>query len=220
MHWTRTLSLLTAFLFLLTPSWGQRFTQALRLGPVAGGPSGSATVNKIAVDAAGNSYVAGDFSGNLTLGATTLSSQAGDGYVAKRDSAGTWLWARKIGGSNNDRAQSLGLDATGRVYLAGEFFSATMQVGNTTLTKAGTDSNRKDIFIACLDGTTGTWQWALQAGSSESESVQDLVVDPIAGALYVTGSFDQTMVLGSTTLTSAGPADIYVGRLTLSGAWS
>ncbi|MGI4822473.1 MAG: T9SS type A sorting domain-containing protein [Janthinobacterium lividum] len=219
MSWNRALSLLAVFLFLLTPGWGQSFTQALRLGPLVGGAWGGAGVNKIVVDAAGNSYIAGDFSGSFSLGATTLSSQAGDGYIAKRDSAGTWLWVRQIGGSSNDRAQSLGLDATGRVYLAGEFYSATMQLGNTTLTKAGTDSNKKDIFIACLDGTTGAWQWALRAGSNENESVQDLVVDPVAGALYVTGSFEQTMVLGSTTLTSAGPADLYVGRLTLTGAW-
>ncbi|RZJ95100.1 MAG: T9SS type A sorting domain-containing protein [Hymenobacter sp.] len=219
MHWTRTLIILTVSLILLTPSWGQRFTQALRLGPLAGGPSGSATVNKIAVDALGNSYVAGSFSGNLTLGANTLSSQAGDGYIAKRDSAGTWLWVRQIGGSDNDTALRLGLDAAGRVYLAGEFYSATMQVGNSTLTKVGTNSNKKDIFIACLDGTTGAWRWALRAGGSENESLQDLVVDPAASALYVTGSFDSTTVLGSNTLTSAGPIDLYVGRLTLLGTW-
>ncbi|WP_457065612.1 hypothetical protein [Hymenobacter sp. UYAg731] len=206
-------------MLLLTPAWGQRFTQALRLGPLANGPSGSVGVGKMAVDAAGNSYVAGGFSGNLTLGSTTLSSQAGDGFIAKRDSAGTWLWVRQIGGSGNDGAGSVGLDATGRVYLAGEFYSATMQVGSTTLTKAGTDPNKKDVFVACLDGATGAWQWAVRAGGSENESAHDLVVDPVAGALYLTGSFDYTTVLGGTTLTSAGPADLYVGRLDLAGSW-
>jgi hypothetical protein len=212
MFWTRTTSLLTFFFLLVTPSWAQHFTQALRLGPLTGVAWGSAVVNRIAVDAAGNSYVVGNFSNNLTLGNTALSSQAGDGFVAKRDSAGTWLWVRQIGGSGNDALTRLSLDATGRVYVAGEFYSATMQLGNTTLTKAGNDSNEKDIFIACLDGSTGAWQWALRAGGSESESMRDLVVDPAAGALYVTGSFERATVLGS-TYPSRGPGMGGCGRV-------
>ncbi len=54
----------------------------------------------IAVDANGNSYVTGYFSGSATFGTTTLTSSSeyySDIFVAKLDSSGNWLWAKQAG---------------------------------------------------------------------------------------------------------------------------
>ncbi|HEX8657890.1 MAG TPA: SBBP repeat-containing protein, partial [Hymenobacter sp.] len=95
------------------PAW----SRVARIGG-AGPDAGEA----IAVDATGNTYVAGRFnSASITIGSTTLNNAGAgttnDMFVAKYSPAGAVLWATRLGGSGDDVANGLTVDGAGNVFV-------------------------------------------------------------------------------------------------------
>jgi hypothetical protein len=131
-------------------STGQ-WTQAISMG----GP-GNDIAQALAVDAVGNTVVAGLFglspSGNpspATFGATQLTSQGGyDVFVAKLSPAGQWLQAVGAGGAGWDTATSLALDAAGNITVGG-YHGPSAGFGPTTLTSPSAQT----AFVARLGAT-------------------------------------------------------------------
>jgi hypothetical protein len=62
--------------------------------------------------------------------------------VAKVDSGGNFLWAKRAGGVSSVRGQGIAVDSSGNAYVTGGF-SGTAVFGATTLTSAG----NWDVFI-------------------------------------------------------------------------
>jgi len=172
----------------------------------------------IAVNASGNSYVTGYFSGTATFGAgeaneTTLTSDAGEIFVAKYDANGLLVWAKQSH-SNGVEGNSIAVDAAGNSYVTGRFqFTATFGPGETNETIL--TSNLVDIFVAKYDAD-GLLVWAKQSRSNGSEG-SSIAVDA-AGNSYVTGFFSGIATFGAgeaneTILTPRGgefDADIFV----------
>jgi len=170
--------------------------------------------NGIAVDASGNIYVTGDFSGSATFGSITLTSNGdSDIFIAKLDSSGNWLWAKNAGGTDYDYGQGIAVDASGNSYVTGYFESTTATFGSTTLTSSGFS----DIFVAKLD-SSGNWLWIKNAGGTDYYEGCGIAVDT-SGNSYVIGWFEGSATFGSATLTSNGDDDIFVTKLDSSGNW-
>jgi hypothetical protein len=169
----------------------------------------------IAVDDNGNSYVTGYFSSIATFGNTTLtssSSEYADIFVAKLDSSGNWLWAKKAGGTSWDHGYGIAVDANGNSYVTGYFYgSATF--GTTTLTSSGS----YDIFVAKMD-SNGNWLWVKQAGGTNEDGGISIAINA-NGNSYITGVFEESATFGTTTLTSSGSQDIFVAKLDINGNW-
>src|SRR5262249_9163761 len=90
-----------------------------------GSPS-LALVRAVAVDAGGNFFVTGPFSGpgdsDPGPGPASLTSEGGsDGFLLKLDPSGTLLSARRFGGAGDDEGSGLALDSGGNVYTSGSF---------------------------------------------------------------------------------------------------
>ncbi len=170
----------------------------------------------VATDSTGNVYVAGNFVGTATLapGVTLTSAGSSDVLVAKYSSAGTLLWAKRAGGTGVDTGFGIALDASGNVYVAGNF-ADTADFGSTTLTAAG-GSTDSDIFVTKLDGSAGSFLWAKSAGGAAVDSARSITVGPGAN-VYAIGSFSGTASFGTTSLTSAGFRDIVVWSLDTNG---
>ncbi|MDI3503422.1 MAG: hypothetical protein PWP64_358 [Candidatus Cloacimonadota bacterium] len=169
----------------------------------------------IAVDESGNSYVTGYFQGSASFGSTTLASTSSgyyDIFIAKMDSSGNWLWAKRAGGANGDKGYGIAVDESGNSYVTG-YFQGSASFGTTTLTSSGGN----DIFIAKMD-SSGNWLWAKRAGGSSHDSGRGIAVDE-SGNSYVTGSFEGSASFGSTTLTSSGSSDIIIAKMDSSGNW-
>jgi len=154
------------------------------------GGSGRDEAEALAVSGA-NVYVAGYFAGSATFGTTTLTSAGGyDAFVAKLTDAGptgSYAWAQRAGGSDDDRALELTVAGTG-VYVAGAFDSPTATFGTSVLTNVG--SVTFDVFVARLAdaGATSSFAWAQRAGGAN---------DDYAVALSISGQ--QLLVAGSAT---------------------
>ncbi|MFO0928453.1 MAG: SBBP repeat-containing protein, partial [Gemmataceae bacterium] len=89
------------------------------------GGIGTDVARAVAADVSGV-YLAGEFQDSVDFdpgpGVLALTSNGGlDGFLVKLDPAGDRHGARQVGGTGDDRALALGLDAAGRVVLAGTF---------------------------------------------------------------------------------------------------
>lgn len=93
------------------------------------GNSGITSGCMLALDADGNSYVAGTFGTSLTVGGSTLVHPGPGGasvFLAKFDASGNGLWAKKIpvnGMQDATNPDKLVTDAEGNLYLTGTFRS-------------------------------------------------------------------------------------------------
>jgi hypothetical protein len=145
------------------------FASALSIGG-----AGQDGVYDIEADAAGYSYVTGEFSGTVDfdLGQThagdadILSARGSrDAFVAKYTPDDSLVWVQRMGGdavqSNySDIGRSIALDTIGNVYVAGEFY-ATADFGSTTLTAAA----GADAFVAKFDAS-GSFAWVKQVANA------------------------------------------------------
>ncbi|MCC3155729.1 SBBP repeat-containing protein [Hymenobacter sp. 15J16-1T3B] len=183
----------------------------------------------LAADAAGNVYAAGNFSGTLTFGAATVTTGASlssfsEVYVAKLNASGQWQWASKAGGTADDMAQSIAVDATGNAFVAGSFHSPTATFGTLTLTNstpqpASASSTESDLYVAKLSAA-GQWLWATNATGTRGEDASDVALDA-SGNVFISGDFySSRLTAGSSVLPSNGyGSNILVAKLNAAGAW-
>jgi Beta-propeller repeat len=177
----------------------------------------------VAVDAAGNSYSVGDFSGTVDFdpgpGTFNLSSANSDTYILKFDPAGNFVWAKQIQGSGNEYANHIALDRDGNIFVTGYFGSGSADfdpgVGTFTMTPVGAS----DHYILKLNAA-GDFLWSRQFGGSQDEFGFALAFDTL-GNVYSTGSFSGTADFdpgaGTVNLSAAGSEDIFVSKLSASG---
>src|SRR3972149_4329281 len=129
------LGVLLCMLLNSTPSSAQDLEWAKR----AGGTSFDYNFSGgIAADTSGNSYVTGSFNGSATFGAgetnetTLVSAGESDIFVAKYDSSGMLVWAKRAGGTSHDNGRGIAVDSSGNSYVMGIFIgSATFGAGET-----------------------------------------------------------------------------------------
>ena len=168
----------------------------------------------ISTDNNGNSYVTGYFLLSADFGTSNLSSAGGtDLYVAKLDSDGNWLWAKRAGGPSNDVGYGVCVDNSGNCIITGDFLG-TSSFGTINLISSGFS---EDIFIAKLD-TNGNWLWASQAGGANNDDGVSISADS-NGNILATGAFQVSANFGTTTLSSNGSEDTFVAKLDASGNW-
>lgn len=179
-------------------------------GTSVGGP-GWDHGRAIAVDGAGNVFVTGTFEGTANFAWTTLTSAGGtDVFVAKYDSLGDLIWARRAGGPSNDGGRGIAVDGVGNVYVTGAYWHEAV-FGAVSLEGAGSG----DIFVAKYD-THGNVLWAKRAGGPASDEGLAVAADG-AGSVYVTGWCGKEAGFGPIALSSAGERDVFVAMYDGSG---
>jgi hypothetical protein len=180
------------------------------------GATNSDSANALGVTPGGAVFVAGHFRGTMSLGANSLSSTNGsqDIFVAKLDTNGTWLWAQRAGGTNNnDSALSLVLNSTEDAFITGRFQGTNASFGPTTRLHAVGGAADTDLFVARIS-TAGLWLLARRGGSSTGpDAGTGLAIDP-AGQIYLLGQFAGTADYSTATNLNIGPnARLFVARL-------
>lgn len=189
------------------------------------GGAGADVARGIAVDAAGDAYVAGS-SASTGLGAGGVFQPAkgagttDDAFVARFSTAGARLWFSYLGGAQADVANGVAIDAGGNAYVAGSTASPGMSTaGVVQATKgAGTTS---DAFVTKVapDGTARIWSTYLGGGLADTG--RGIAVDG-SGSAYVTGSTASTDFPTASPIQAAkaaGPeTDVFVTKLAPYGA--
>jgi hypothetical protein len=124
-------------------------------------------------------------------------------------------WARRFGGTGTDIGTAAAVDTGGNVVVTGRFMNTADFGGGGRTSHGGFD-----LYVARY-AANGAHLWSRGAGGSGEESGNAVAVDP-SGNVLVTGSFQGTMNLGGSSLTSAGETDIFVVKYAPDGAhrWS
>jgi hypothetical protein len=125
----------------------------------------------MAVDAQGNSYMAGR-SRSTDVEGRTNSHHGGlhDGLIAKVNAVGALQWATYIGGSGVEAAIGIDLDSAGRILTAG-YTNSPNFVEATNSYQGG----MSDAFIARLS-PDGDIQWSTYLGGGERDEGYDVAV--------------------------------------------
>ncbi|MGH9766058.1 MAG: SBBP repeat-containing protein [Blastocatellia bacterium] len=183
------------------------------------GGSGIDEGSSIAVDAAGQVYVAG-FTDSLDFplaGAAQPSAGGGqDAFVAKLNAAGTQLiYATYLGGSDQDNAVSIAADAAGNAYVTGFTASPNFPAMNAMQPARKGPFNS---FVTKLNAT-GAVVYSTYLGGSRADFGSSVAIDS-AGNVYVTGITASTDFPMANALQPAfgGVSDAYVAKLDPSGA--
>jgi len=178
----------------------------------------------IDVDSTGNVYIIGTFKNTVDFdpgaGVTSLTSSGWeDLFFAKYDPNGNFIWANKIGGSDNDEGFGIAVSNTNDVFVTGYFadtvdFDPGLGIANLFATL-----NNSDIFIAKYD-SNGNYIWANGIGGTSYDFGKDLVLDELNN-VYITGSFKNTADfnpgVGIANLSSSGDLDVFFAKYDSNG---
>jgi hypothetical protein len=172
-------------------------------------------------DGAGNIYLTGYFEGTADMDPgpsiyNLATPGLADIFVLKMDNSGNFLWAKQMGGFDEEHGISIAVDEAANVYTTGDF-KATADfdpgAGTFNLTSAGAE----EMFISKLD-SLGNFVWAKAIGGIGGDQGSKVLIDDW-GNLYTTGGFMGTVDFnpgaGVFNLTSAsviGYADLFIAK--------
>jgi len=152
----------------------------------------------IAVDSAGNAYVAGgtmstDFPTVNPLQGSNLCSglvvECGEAFVAKLNAAGSALvYSTYLGGNDGASGGGIAVDSSGNAYVTGGTESTDFPTVNPL---QGTRYGGSDAFVAKLNTTGSALVYSTYMGGSGEDGGGGIAVDS-SGNAYVAGTTDST----------------------------
>ena len=175
--------------------------------------------NSIAVDTAGNAYVAGttgstDFPTAHAL-RTTASGQ-GDGFVAKINATGTgFVYSTYLAGSNGAYASGVAADSNGNAYVIGATDSQDFPTSHPIQPYHG----GRDAFLSKINPGGSAFVYSTFLGGSGEEDPGALALDSALN-VYVVGSTTSTdfPTVHPIQATNAGGWDFFVSKVNAAGS--
>jgi MYXO-CTERM domain-containing protein len=185
------------------------------------GGTGDDHGNGIAVDAAGNAYLAGSTtSPNFPTKAPFQAALAGvaDAFVLKLAPTGDALvYSTYLGGTEGEGARAIAVDAAGSAYVTGQTYSPTTFPTQNPL-QAATVGIWPDAFVTKLSPAGSTLVYSTYLGGSLNEEAKGIVVDA-TGSAHVMGLTRSTdfPTIRPLQAAIAGGDDVFVTRLSPAG---
>jgi hypothetical protein len=154
-------------------------------------------IEALAVDAAGNAYLAGEASSDFpTVQPIQQYRGFGDAFVSKLDPSGAALvYSTFLGGTAGDRATAIAVDRSGNVFVTGSTTSPDFPTVNAIQPAIASTPPlpggefASDAFVAKIDATGSSLVYSTYLGGSDSDFATALAVDA-SGNAYVTGVSD------------------------------
>ncbi|MCK6550455.1 SBBP repeat-containing protein [Myxococcota bacterium] len=181
--------------------WSRQYSATLYMTP-----------SSLAVDCAGNVYLAGWYDGVVDFGGGPLVSAGNNEiYLVKLDAFGNHVWSRRFGDAQYQWVWSLAVDAQGNVAITGGNDS-TVDFGGGALTAVGGE----DGYLAVFD-TNGAHLWSRVIGSTGDDFLTAVGFDG-QGRVLLTGHIEGPTDLGGTVVQSYSGWDAFVAVYAPSGA--
>lgn len=182
------------------------------------GGSGDETARGIAVDSAGNMYVAGRTTSTRFSTAAPLpnSYQGGiDAFVAKLNPAGNaLLYLTFFGGAGVDSARAIAIDSAGNAYVTGE----TTSTDFPSIHALQSVVKSRDAFVTKLNSAGNALIYSTYLGGDGLEIGYAIAVDS-TGSAYVAGITESANFPTKGAISNAlgGTSDAFVSKLSSDG---
>jgi len=188
------------------------------------GGTGQETAFSVAIDAGGNAYVVGltdtaDGSFPVTAGSfsTTYNGGLDDGYLVKINVAGTgFVYSTFLGGSGEDWALGVAVDANGNAYVSGYTASPNFPVKSGP--QLAFNGGPFDAFVTRVNASGSTLGFSGYLGGSGDDYIDQAIALDAAGYIYVGGGTSSTeatfpVVIGPDLTYNGGIYDAFVAKI-------
>lgn len=159
----------------------------------------------------GDIIVAGQTTSPVSVAGGPTVEPPGEGmdiFVARLGADFSPLWTRRFGGNGDEQVNSIDVDASGRIFVAGTFASTDLEIDGTSLAAAGSDG-----FVTALDGATGQAVWTKSLDGAGDGALHDVRATG-DGGVVVAGAFAGAASLsGYTLVNTTSAAQPLVARL-------
>jgi hypothetical protein len=175
--------------------------------------------NGVALDPAGNVYVAGLTNsaafGFIPAGFQPAYAGQGDAFVVKLTTGGSLSYFTYLGGSKADAATGIAVDSSANVYVTGSTVSTDFPTAGAVFQPAYGGGNA-DSFVAKLDPTGKTLIYSSYLGGTNTELASGVAVDP-NGSAYVTGQTcsEDFPLANPLQAVPGGNCDSYVAKVSI-----
>ena len=140
--------------------------------------AGLVFLQAMTTDPVGNIYIGGLVWGQVNFGTNmvTTPNSAGDGFVAKLDPQGNWVWAQMFNtipeSNGSSRINGLAIDP-----LTGDVIASGSQSGETTFGSTVLNNTDTEYLLVNLDSFLGDFNWVSSAGGLGTDIGYDVGVD-------------------------------------------
>lgn len=149
----------------------------------------------IALDNAGNVYVAGFFGSTADFDpgvgiANLTSSGSYNGYILKLDINGNFIWVQQIRTTGSIDIRDLEISASGIIVITGHF-TGTIDLDPDAGTYGTTPANN-EVFVAAYTTATGSFLWGDIFNGAGSDVALAIEIDPLTSDVIYIGNFIST----------------------------
>ncbi len=171
-------------------------------------------VNDIAVDTAGNIWVAGYFHGTVNFGDGSVTAVDGerDGYYTVLDPAGMLLGKGLVAGVRKDEVIGLAPAPDGGMYMVG-YYDQPLSIGGTPLVNAA----GQDGFVAKMSDVN-TSAWVRTMAGPDNDAAVAISVSSVDASVVVTGRYRGSVDVGQGDIEGTSVAGLFVAKYTQGGA--
>ncbi|MBK9961648.1 MAG: T9SS type A sorting domain-containing protein [Saprospiraceae bacterium] len=180
--------------------------------------------NTIWISPGGSVYVSGLFSGTADFdtgpGKFYLTAENNwDIFFAKYDLNGSFIWAKRIGGTSTEACSGITGDNFGNIYATGYFKGSVDFNPGGGINNLTSSNFSNDIFICKLD-SSGNFLWAHGIGGTLDDNGIALALDK-DNNIYFTGFFlgevDFDPGSGVSKINATGGRDIFISKFDQTG---
>lgn len=179
------------------------------------------TAEGLAVDFAGNVYLAGTTTDTLNIASGGFQNTYGggnsDAFLVKFDAIGNRLWATYYGGESNDFGQCVATDTLGNVFLGGITQSNSGIASKGFQNANGGGTTDMDAFLVKFDAS-GNRLWGTYYGGSGDDQGYSVSTDH-AGNVYLAGTTQSFpgIASGGFLNTYSGPSNGFLVKFNANG---
>jgi uncharacterized repeat protein (TIGR01451 family) len=183
-----------------------------------GGSSTNAAL-AMAVDSSGAVYLAGyTASTNFPTGnpVQNLNGGGNDAFVAKLNPAGSALvYCTYLGGTGDDRAYGIAVDASGSAYVTGSTASKNFPVHNALQAKL---AGSKNAFVVKLNASGNALVYGTYLGGSGSDTGYGIALDSAGDAYVVGDTTSATFPVSGLQTAFRGSQDAFIAKVSADGS--
>ncbi len=175
------------------------------------------------LDAQDNIYLTGSYIEEVIFEASAangrlsgVSPNDGDGYLAKFDQNGNYIWSKRFAGTGIDAGIDIEINPAGEVVVLGHF-GDSLQFDPNQIGTLRISAGAGDVFMAAYEASNGNFKWVKTIAGSGFDNARSLAIDAQSN-YYLNGDFTSTLSFSlnpPSALISSGGNDVFIAKFDL-----